>query len=169
MQKMLIAALALTPGTLCAQVEQGPTEASFEPAFENQTRAPELDGPAVRYETVAEGLAAPWGIAELPDGTFLITERPGRLRMMQPDGTFSDPLGGTPEVAAVDQGGLLDVAVADDFAETREVSPSYAKEIPGGYVTAAGFDEIRHYYRPTGLPRDQQPWLATLWRRRETP
>jgi len=37
-----------------------------------------------------------------------------------------------------------------------------------GYVTAAGFDEIRHYYRPPGLPREQQPWLATLWRRRET-
>jgi SAM-dependent methyltransferase len=37
-----------------------------------------------------------------------------------------------------------------------------------GHVTAAGFDEIRHYYRPAGLPRDQQPWLATLWRRRET-
>jgi SAM-dependent methyltransferase len=36
------------------------------------------------------------------------------------------------------------------------------------HVTAAGFDEIRHYYRPAGLPRDQQPWLATLWRRRET-
>ena len=36
------------------------------------------------------------------------------------------------------------------------------------YVTAAGFDEIRHYYRPPGLPREQQPWLATLWQRRET-
>jgi SAM-dependent methyltransferase len=37
-----------------------------------------------------------------------------------------------------------------------------------GYVSAAGFDEIRHYYRPPGLPREQQPWLATLWRRRDT-
>jgi glucose/arabinose dehydrogenase len=139
MKKTLIAVAAAFPFAAGAQVEQGPPSANFEPAFENQTRAPALDGPEVSYELVTDGLSAPWGIAELPGGAFLVTERPGRLRMMQADGTLSSPIAGTPEVAAIDQGGLLDVAVDDDFAANREVWLTYAKEIPGGYVTAAGY------------------------------
>ncbi|MCA1774744.1 MAG: PQQ-dependent sugar dehydrogenase [Loktanella sp.] len=141
MQKTLIAATAVAafPFTATAQVEQGEANADFQPAFENQTRAPELEGPDVSYEMVTDGLDAPWGIAELPSGAFLVTERPGRLRMMEADGSLSDAISGTPEVAAVNQGGLLDVAVDDNFDENREVWLTYAKEIPGGYVTAAGY------------------------------
>ena len=131
--------LALIPGMACAQVPQGEPATDFAPAFDNQTRAPQLDGPAVSYAMVADGLNHPWGIAELPDGSFLVTERSGALRSMSADGTLSEPISGTPEVAAVDQGGLLDVAIPDDFAENRRVYMTYAKELEGGYVTAAGY------------------------------
>ena len=135
----VLAIAALLPACAVAQVDQGAANADFEPAFENQTRAPALDGPEVSTETVVEGLSNPWGIAELPDGSMLVTERPGRLRMIGTDGSLSDPISGVPEVDAREQGGLLDVAVADDFAETRQVFLTYAKMSGGGTVTAAGY------------------------------
>ena len=138
MRHLLILGACLA-GPACAQVEQGAPSAGFAPAFANQTRAPALEGPAVASVVVTEGLAHPWGIAELPDGTFLVTERPGRLRMMQADGRLSEPLAGVPEVDNRDQGGLLDVAVPEDFAQTRRVYLTYAKRLDGGTVTAAGW------------------------------
>jgi glucose/arabinose dehydrogenase len=74
-----------------------------------------------RVTTFAGGLERPWGAAFLPDGSLLVTERPGRLRLLAPDGTLSEPLGNVPEVLAAGQGGLLDVQVAPDFATTREI------------------------------------------------
>ena len=133
----LSVALTLLPTLACAQVEQGPANADFEPAFENQTRAPALPDSAVTTSTFAEGLANPWGIAELPDGSFLVTERPGTLVRVSAGGEVSDPLSGVPEVDARDQGGLLDVAIADDFAETGTIFLTYAKRLEGGTVTAA--------------------------------
>jgi glucose/arabinose dehydrogenase len=114
----------------------GGSGARFDPAFVEQTEAPKARPTAVRVATFAEGLEHPWGIAALPDGSFLVTERPGRLRMVSAAGAVSAPLAGVPEVAARGQGGLLDVAVPPDFAATREVWLSYAKPVPGGSVTA---------------------------------
>lgn len=74
--------------------------------------------PGIRVETVAEGLEHPWALAFLPDGRMLVTERPGRLRFVAKDGRLSAPVAGVPAVAAVGQGGLLDVALAPDFART---------------------------------------------------
>lgn len=128
--------LMTLPALAFAQVEQGPAQADFEPAFENQTRVPALPDTEVQTERFVWGLQAPWGIAELPSGGFLVTERPGRMRMIQ-GGEMSDPIEGLPEVAAINQGGLLDVAVRTDFAETRRVWWTYAKELDGGFVTAA--------------------------------
>ena len=82
---------------------------------------------AIRVQTVAEGLEHPWGIAFLPDGSALVTERAGRLRLMSPDGTLSDPIDGVPEVDARDQGGLLDVVLDPGFAENRRVYLSYSE------------------------------------------
>lgn len=73
----------------------------------------------MRVETVAEGLEHPWALQFLPDGRILVTERPGRMRMVASDGQLSPPVRGVPAVAAVNQGGLLDVAVSPDFATTR--------------------------------------------------
>jgi len=76
-----------------------------------------------------------WGGAFLPDGRLLVTERPGRLRLVQPNGEVSAPLAGVPPVEAVGQGGLLDVALAPDFAASRQIWLSTATAIPGGVVT----------------------------------
>ncbi len=76
-----------------------------------------------------------WGAAFLPDGRMLVTERPGRLRLVQPNGEVSAPLAGAPPVEASGQGGLLDVAPAPDFAASRRVWLSSATAIPGGVVT----------------------------------
>lgn len=73
----------------------------------------------VRAQTVASGLENPWGVAFLPDGKFLVTERSGRLRLVDAAGQISAPLAGVPPVAAGRQGGLLDVMVDADFAQNR--------------------------------------------------
>ena len=73
----------------------------------------------VRPETVASGLQNPWAIAFLPDGRFLVTERPGRLRVVDPAGKLGKAIEGLPEVAAGGQGGLLDVVLDTDFASNR--------------------------------------------------
>ncbi|AWX92922.1 PQQ-dependent sugar dehydrogenase [Paracoccus mutanolyticus] len=127
----LVAVLAATPAL--AQVNQAPPNApNQKPAFENQTRAPELsDGVAVRQQVVIRGLDSPWGLALLPDGAWLITEKPGRMRLFA-DGALSEPLKGLPKVDARGQGGLLDVAVAPDFAQSRRVWFSHAEPREGG-------------------------------------
>jgi len=89
----------------------------------------------VRLVTVAEGLERPWGIAFLPDGRALVTERPGRLRIVGTDGKLSEPLGGVPAVHAIKQGGLLDVALDPEFAATRLVYLSYAEKREDGNGT----------------------------------
>ncbi|PZX50873.1 PQQ-dependent sugar dehydrogenase [Cereibacter changlensis] len=133
----LIALAFATPSLATAQVEQGPANAGFEPAFEAQTRAPALEDSTVQSERFAEGLEHPWGIAALPDDRFLVTERPGRLRVIESDGSLSDPVSGLPEVDARGQGGLLDVALGPDFANDRMIYWSYAKRVADGTVTAA--------------------------------
>ena len=93
----------------------------------------------LNVHTVAEGLANPWAVAFLPDAQgYLVTERPGTLRRVSADGQVSAPLSGVPEVFAVGQGGLLDIALSPDFAEDRLVYLSYAEEGDGAAGTAVG-------------------------------
>jgi glucose/arabinose dehydrogenase len=111
-----------------APVAQGAPNTDFAPAFTGQTRAPErMSGVRLHVETIASGLAHPWALAFLPDGRLLVTERPGRLRIVTPDGNLSAPLQGLPAVYAENQGGLLDVALAPDFAASRLIYWSYAE------------------------------------------
>src|SRR5215470_232269 len=86
----------------------------------------------VKAETFAGGLVHPWGLAFLPDGRLLVTERPGRLRIVDRQGELSAPISGVPEVYASGQGGLLDVAVAPDFATSQLVYLSFAEPRAGG-------------------------------------
>ncbi len=88
--------------------------------------------------TVARELENPWGLAFLPDGRMLVTERPGRLRYVDDSGSVSKPLAGVPEVYARGQGGLLDVALDTDFENNRLVYLSYAQPGKGGGGTAVG-------------------------------
>jgi len=83
-------------------------------------------------ETVASGLERPWGLAFLPDNRMLVTEKAGRLRIVSPDGKLSAPVTGLPKVDARGQGGLLDVAVAPDFNETRLVYFTFSEAGEGG-------------------------------------
>ncbi|MHB0775809.1 PQQ-dependent sugar dehydrogenase [Halomonas sp. WWR20] len=93
---------------------------------------------AVSVEVLADGLVHPWGMAFLPDGRLLVTEREGRLRILDTDNTLSKPLEGVPEVFDEGQGGLLDVALGPDFASSRLVYLSFAEPGEGGASTALG-------------------------------
>ncbi|MBX9593304.1 MAG: PQQ-dependent sugar dehydrogenase, partial [Roseomonas sp.] len=88
------------------------------PALAQSGDAVRSDRAAFRLTTLATGLEHPWGAALLPDGRLLVTERPGRIRVVTPAGQVSNPLAGVPEVEARAQGGMLDVALAPDFART---------------------------------------------------
>jgi aldose sugar dehydrogenase len=77
-------------------------------------------------ETVATGLEHPWSLAFLPNGQMLVTERPGRLRVIDPSGLLADPVAGVPEVFASGQGGLHDILLAEDFETSQELYLSFA-------------------------------------------
>jgi glucose/arabinose dehydrogenase len=109
---------------------------------QGQAQAPRSPTPApmkgaVRVETVARGLEHPWALAFLPDGRMLVTERPGQLRIVAPDGRVSGPLSGVPKVLARGQGGLLDVTLDPRFADNRLVYLSYAEPGEGGTAGTA--------------------------------
>jgi glucose/arabinose dehydrogenase len=99
--------------------------------------------------TVAKGLDHPWSLAFLPDGNMLVTERPGRMRIVTPDGKLSSPLGGVPKVFAQGQGGLLDIALDRAFAQNRTLYFSFAEPVQGGARTALA----RARLDTEGLPR----------------
>ncbi len=98
-----------------------PVEAAITNAPLQNTKQP------FKVETFATRLVHPWGLAFLPDGQMLVTERPGRVRVVGKDGRLSDPVRGVPDVVATGQGGLLDIALDPDFAGNRLVYLSYAE------------------------------------------
>ncbi|HQX80656.1 MAG TPA: PQQ-dependent sugar dehydrogenase [Vicinamibacterales bacterium] len=103
------------------------------PAFAGQTDAPErLTNVAFEVVTVAQGLEAPWGLAFLPGGKMLVTEKPGRLRVVAADGTLSAPVAGLPTIATRGQGGLLDVALDPAFATNQLVYWSFSEALEDG-------------------------------------
>jgi glucose/arabinose dehydrogenase len=111
----------------------------------------------IKVETLATGLEHPWGLAFMPDGRMLVTERAGRLRILAKDGTLSDPLNGVPTVVAKGQGGLLDVALDPNFTENKLVYITYAEPGEGGAGTAvargklgdAGLEDVQVIFRQT--------------------
>jgi len=108
------------------------------PAFAGQTRAPEQKlGVAFDVVTVSEGLVNPWGLAFLPGGKMLVTERPGRLRVVSADGKqLSEPVAGLPPVDGRGQGGLLDVTLDPAFQTNQLIYWSYAEPGQGVNNTA---------------------------------
>lgn len=121
---------AMTLGAACGRRLDSAAQAIKSPT-------PEPTAGVVTAETVAEGLEHPWALDFLPDGRILVTERPGRLRIVATDGSLSAPLAGVPTVQARSQGGLLDVAVAPDFATTQLVYLTFSEPGEGGVGTAA--------------------------------
>ena len=109
------------------------------PAWPGQTRAPRRSvNAAFAVKVVAKGLDHPWGLAFLPGGKMLVTERAGRLRVVAADGTLSAPVSGLPAVDARGPGGLLDVALDPNFARNGLIYWTYAApDADGANGTAA--------------------------------
>ena len=96
----------------------------------------------IRATQVAGGLEHPWGFEFLPDGRIIVTERPGRVRLVAADGTLSPPLAGVPKVRAQGQGGMLDVAVDPDFAGNARIWLCFSEPGEGGASTALGHGRL---------------------------
>lgn len=107
------------------------------PAFAGQTRAPYAPSHvALSVRTVARGLEHPWALASLPEGRLLVTERPGRMRVVTADGKLGEPIAGLPKIDARDQGGLMDVVLAPTFASSGLVFFTFSEPRPDGNGTA---------------------------------
>jgi len=142
-------------GTMLAAAFLAACSAGSPPSLA-EDRVIETEKGPIRITAVAQGLEHPWGLEFLPDGRMLVTERPGRLRIVNTDGTLSAPLGGVPPVRAVGQGGLLDVALDPGFADNRLVYISYAEPGDGdesgtavarGRLTDAGLEQVEVLFR----------------------
>lgn len=95
------------------------------------------DAGAIKIDVIKEGLDHPWGMAFLPDGRLLVTERAGTLRILDKNNNLSAPLSGTPEVFAQGQGGMLDVVLHPNFDQNKLVYLSFAEPGPNGTATTA--------------------------------
>ncbi len=122
-RKFALAALAALATVSCAQAEP-------------DARTIDSTAGKLAVEEKAAGLDHPWGLAFLPDGRLLVTERAGRLRILGTDGKLSGPVLGVPQVRARGQGGLLDVALDPDFKTNRTIFLSYSEPGGGGSSTA---------------------------------
>lgn len=107
------------------------------PAAAEPTRTLQSQHGPVSVATVAEGLENPWGLAFLPDRRMLVTERPGRMRVIGTDGVLSAPLTGVPAVVAEGQGGLMDVVPAPDFAQSQRIYFSFSEPGEGRLASTA--------------------------------
>lgn len=135
---LLAAAAVAGSAVRAAGWDHGTRNAALAPARADQTRAPIIEsGLVLRAEVVASGLDHPWAVVPLPGGGYLVTERAGALRHVGADGRIGPPVAGVPSVLARRQGGLLDVALAPDFAESRRLYLSYAKPLGGGLSATA--------------------------------
>lgn len=126
--RMPIPAFAVPFLTAAALLGPIPEAAAVDAAYDTEKGR-------IRVQTIVEGLRHPWGLAFLPDGRILVTERDGNLRLIG-GGKVSEPLAGVPEVDTGGQGGLLDVAVDPSFIQSRMVYLSYSEAGDGGNSTA---------------------------------
>ena len=146
---------------------RAPNAPQQEPAFAHQTRAPVLpDDYQLQVETIVSELEHPWGMVQLPNASWLITERPGRLRLVNTDGQLSAPISGLPAVDARGQGGLLDIMIKDDFENTRRIWWSYAEPRDNGTnatAVATGIlsDDYRQVTDVQVIFQQTPPWRST--------
>ena len=122
----------------CRPLETGdPNVPQQRPTFPGQTRACGVTS-NVAFDVVvlAGDLEHPWAVEPLPNGDLLVTERPGRMRIVSAAGKVGEPIAGLPEVMARGQGGLLDVALGPTFATDRTIYWSYSEPRQGGNATS---------------------------------
>jgi aldose sugar dehydrogenase len=126
-----------TTDTTYPAVETRPPNTNFKPAFAGQTRIGGVKT-TTPYDAkvITSALKRPWGIATLPDGRFLITEKGGTMRIVTSTGKLSDNISGIPPVNAAGQGGLLGLAIDPEFANNRMVYWAFSENTPQGNLTA---------------------------------
>lgn len=107
----------------------------------------------LEVQTVASGLAHPWALAFLPEGRMLVTERPGRIRIVSPQGQLSLAVKGVPEVMAIGQGGLLDVVIDKDYAQNNTIYFCYSERSGSGGRTAIARGKLVEGSAPKNEPR----------------
>jgi glucose/arabinose dehydrogenase len=128
---------------------------AFAPVGAAAQTFPSAAGP-LRVETVARGLVHPWGLQFLPDGRMLVTERPGRIRIVSRDGALSPPLKNVPEVKASGQAGLLDIALDRGFADNGRIYFCFSYDTGGNAAVARALlrddaiDDVRIIFRQAG-------------------
>jgi glucose/arabinose dehydrogenase len=129
MSKAIIIAglVAGLPVLVQCQAQQGQASGRATAGTAPASPQPASQPGVFRVDTVTSGLEHPWGLEFLPDGRMIVTERPGRLRIVGRDGRLSPPLAGVPAVNARQQGGLLDVALDPGFAQNQLVYLSFAE------------------------------------------
>jgi glucose/arabinose dehydrogenase len=137
---LLFCFLGCAPAPVQGQAPRSPTPTSMNGALEIQT--------------IAKGLEHPWSLAFLPDKRMLVTERPGRIRVVGSDGRISEPLTGVAQVYARGQGGLLDVVLSPTFEKDRTVYLSFAEAGEGGAGTAVARGRLGE----RGLENTQVIW-----------
>lgn len=123
--------------TTTAPVETKEANADYKPAFEGQTRiAGVKSSTAYEGKVLTSDLKRPWGLACLPDGRFIITEKEGTMRIVTAAGVLSEPIGGIPKVNSEGQGGLLGICLDPDFQTNRMVYWAFSEPLPAGNLTA---------------------------------
>lgn len=129
---------ATTAGTACTPIETREANVPEQkPSFSAQTRACEVKSSvAFDVTVVATGLVKPWAVEPLPDGSLLVTEKPGRLRIVSAAGELGPAITGLPEVDARGQGGLLDVELSPAFTTDQTIFWSFSEPREGGNATS---------------------------------
>src|SRR5688500_1981938 len=118
-------------------VEKEAPNTNYPPAFPGQTRVAGVRTKTpYKFEVLNNSLDKPWGIAQLPDGRFLINEKKGSMRIASSTGTLSDVIAGIPAVNSAGQGGLLGLCIDPAFEQNRMVYWVFSEELPDGNVTA---------------------------------
>jgi glucose/arabinose dehydrogenase len=147
------------PEQACTPLEtRKPNAEEQEPAFKGQTRGCGLrTNPALDVTVIARGLEKPWSVEPLPGGDFLVTEKPGRLRIVTANGLTLAPITGVLPVDSRGQGGLLDVALSPNFATDHTIFWSFSEPRDGGNGTSVArgvlsadrksLSEVRVIYR----------------------
>ena len=126
-----------TPADCDPLETRDPTAENQQPAFPSQTRACEIESNvAFDVQVIATGLDHPWAVEPLPNGSLLVTERPGRMRVVSARGQVGAPIGGLPAIDAGGQGGLLDVALSPGFATDRTIFWSFTEPRQSGNGTS---------------------------------
>lgn len=131
------------PGPTGPPVETGTPNTAYQPAFSGQTRAGSIQTTTeIESKIITNGLSAPWGVAYLPDGRLLVTEKAGKIKIVTQAGVISNALTGVPAVNPAEQGGLLGICLDPAYATNRMIYWTFSETVAGGNITAVAKGRI---------------------------